>query len=1314
MIHPPSRGDGVFTRLSGNSTALLSRPDARWALMLAGLAMIATLAVAYVATHTDLRYQWQSRNTIAELRELPLGQVKVRGVVTYVDRANKRFWLQDETGAIAVNQDPALTGAHFGDVLLVQMKKTHAYDPTGGISSLGLTDFKLDRSGSNAPLPIPANAAIPALSEAAKTGIRVTVEGVVQGAFAKGGGLVRVDLGDDGQEVEAIVPGNRDQFAQWLNARVRITGVLEVLLDEGGSPHSELIWAQNATDVEKISNAPPSTEISTIRSLYADRTHTSANLVRLRGMVLYQETPERLIVEDEWGAIGCDLDQPGKFARGTPIEVRGFLQRDGLAINLVHTAVAPILSNEHRRIPPSDSVTSIAGVRALSENIIRTAPPVKVTGVVTYVNTVFRQLFLQDSTAGIFIKYAGTPVSLYQGERITVTGLANGGDFAPVIVAPKFISLGQAPLPKPVPMTLRAKTGVMDSLYGQVEGVVHPRQGKRYVKQQTNFDLVTTLGPVHVGVMHPPSQGAMANLQDATVRVRGVVGEVFNSRKQFVGLQLAVSDMSGIEVIEPGNADPFAQPAIPISNLLSYSPRTRFDHEVVIGGTVTMVSDGFFYIQDRTGGIRIEGDTSGVHLHDAVEAAGYASAAGYSPVLTDAIVKSRPEPSTIHAQPVTADMMSYGSFDSQLVSVEATLLSVEESTGTKTLSVTSGGHTFQAVLYPIVTGQSFLPPQEGSLLRLTGICSVEVGRGRSDNLLNKDPVTFKLLIRSPSDIQVLKGGRWWTLRRSLMLVGILVLAVLFSAGRIVVLLRRIEGKNEELRMASKKESAIRQLIGAMHEVRAKKQFTSRVSLPEADELALLGTEFNHMIEELHARDIAMAEADAKLQHQALSDALTGLPNRRLLSDRLSQNIAAAKRDGTMVALLYIDLDGFKLVNDSFGHNFGDALLVRVAERFTARIRKTDTLSRLGGDEFALVINRLKDVGHAESLAESLLQAIAKPFEIDGQEITIGASIGICAFPTQANDESELLQFADSAMYSAKRSGKNRVVLFTKDLGESVRERLTIENQLRRAIENGDICVHYQPEFEIGSRNLVRFEALARWTHPTLGNIPPSKFIPIAEESGLIIPLGAYVMERACADCVSWQESNAGPPVEVAVNVSNMEFGRDSFIEEVETTLKKTGLEPRLLQLELTESVMLVGLEKAIATIRRLQSIGVTVAIDDFGTGYSALSYIQKLPFNALKIDRSFMKEIMQRSETKAMVRSLVLLAQELGMKVIVEGVETEAQLKAIKEIGADEVQGFLLGHPTPNPLKHLSTYPSAMVENAMDEATFLVPELEVP
>ena len=642
MVLPDPRDGGVLMRLPGHSTPTPSRLDARRAVILAVLAVTAILALVFVGALTDLRYQWQSRNTIAELRELPLGQVKLRGVVTFVDYPKKRFWLQDESGAIAVNQDPGLADVRTGDVLFVEMRKTHAYDPTFGLLSLGLSDFKVNRRLRNAPLPIPVKAAIPTLSQEAKTGIRVTVEGVVHGALANGPGNVQLSLGDEGKEVQVFVPRGPHNFAQWLNARVRITGVLEVLLDAGGSPTSEIIWAQNATDLEKISNAPPSAGESSVRTLYADRNQISSHSIRLRGRVLYQRTPDQLLVEDESGVVSCGLEQPEEFAAGTPVEVLGFLKKDGLRIDLVHATVMPIPAFDLSQSPSKGAVATIAGVRALSESTIRTAPPVKVTGVITYANNVYRQLFLQDSTAGIFVKYADTQVPLYLGEKITVTGLANEGDFAPVIVAPKFTSLGPAPLPTPAPMTMRAQTGVLDSMYSQVEGVVHPTRGKAYSTKQTTFDLYTSLGPVHVGVMeHPAQDNFMADLQDATVSVRGVAGEVFNSRKQLVGLQLAVANMKGIEIIEPGSSNPFAVPATPISNLLSYSPHTRFDHRVVVSGTATMLGDGFFYIQDQTGGVRVESGTTGLHLNDVIDAAGYAKAAGYSPLLTDAVVKVR-------------------------------------------------------------------------------------------------------------------------------------------------------------------------------------------------------------------------------------------------------------------------------------------------------------------------------------------------------------------------------------------------------------------------------------------------------------------------------------------------------------------------------------------------------------------------------------------------------------------------------------------------------------------------------------------------
>jgi diguanylate cyclase (GGDEF)-like protein len=480
-----------------------------------------------------------------------------------------------------------------------------------------------------------------------------------------------------------------------------------------------------------------------------------------------------------------------------------------------------------------------------------------------------------------------------------------------------------------------------------------------------------------------------------------------------------------------------------------------------------------------------------------------------------------------------------------------------------------------------------------------------------------------------------------------------------------------------------------ELTHAMNEVTVQQDFAARVSVSGNDEIAQLGVGFNTMLSELERRDLEKREAQEKLKYQAVTDELTGLPNRRLLADRLSQALAVARRERHILALLYLDLDGFKLVNDSLGHTVGDVLLGQVSGRLRSRARQSDTLARLGGDEFTVVLTHLRKKEEAGTVAQSLLDVLAAPFIIEGHEITIGASIGISCFPADAVDGVNLLQQADNAMYAAKRQGRNRAIYFTPELGSSARERLNLENQLRSAISRCEIAVHYQPEFELATHRVVRFEALARWTHPTLGTIPPAKFIPIAEETGMIIPLGLYVMARACAEAVTWQKLSP-VPIQVAVNVSSIQFARDNFVEEVAEVLRRTGLNPGLLQIELTESVMLSGADRVADTMRRLRALGVSLAIDDFGTGYSCLSYLPKLPFDALKIDRSFVQELESRPGIEAMVHSLVTLAHNLGMRVIVEGVETSAQLELIRKFGSNEVQGFLLGRPTPDPASHLA------------------------
>jgi diguanylate cyclase (GGDEF)-like protein/PAS domain S-box-containing protein len=423
-------------------------------------------------------------------------------------------------------------------------------------------------------------------------------------------------------------------------------------------------------------------------------------------------------------------------------------------------------------------------------------------------------------------------------------------------------------------------------------------------------------------------------------------------------------------------------------------------------------------------------------------------------------------------------------------------------------------------------------------------------------------------------------------------------------------------------------------------------------------------------------------------YESLNDPLTGLPNRKLLTDTLSSLLALARRESGMIALLYLDLDGFKLVNDSLGHAVGDGLLVQLAGRLRSSLRDGDMLARLGGDEFMVVMHGLHTREQAVLLAGTLLKAISNPFEVKGHQLAIGASIGISVFPEDATDAEELIQQADSAMFVGKREGRNRVVAFTPEIGSEVHERLTLEHLLRGAVARNEITLHYQPEFELAGLRLTRFEALARWTHPTLGQIPPLKFIPIAEESGMIAALGAYLMEQACIEAIKWQKM-APYPVQVAVNVSSVQFRRKGFVEEVSAVLERTGLRPELLQIEITESAMLGGIQQAADVLYRLREMGISMAIDDFGTGYSNLSYLPSLAFDTLKIDRSFVVNLDTKPETESMIRTLITLAHNFGMRVIVEGVETQEQLALIKAFGANEVQGYLTGRPTANPAAYM-------------------------
>ena len=422
--------------------------------------------------------------------------------------------------------------------------------------------------------------------------------------------------------------------------------------------------------------------------------------------------------------------------------------------------------------------------------------------------------------------------------------------------------------------------------------------------------------------------------------------------------------------------------------------------------------------------------------------------------------------------------------------------------------------------------------------------------------------------------------------------------------------------------------------------------------------------------------------ERKLHSLIHYDNLTGLPNRQLLLDRLTQAIAQATRQESLVGLLLLDLDRFKLVNDTLGHEFGDKLLTEVAQRVNDCIRDSDTLARLGGDEFVVVLNGINGAQDAAKVAKKIIDRLAKPIVIEDHEVFATTSIGISLFPNDGMDKNALITNADLAMYRAKEEGRNHFQFYTYGMNATTVEKLTLENDLRRAIERDELLLHYQPQIRLPDRRIVGVEALVRWQHPELGLIPPARFIPIAEETGLIVPIGQWVLNQACAQAKAWLDSGL-PPVAVSVNMSSRQFHQEDMLATVTDALEKSGLSADQLVLEITESSLMLKPDDAVITLCLLHNMGVGIAIDDFGTGYSSLGHLKRFPLQYLKIDRSFVTEVTENPEDAAIVRAILAMAHSLKLKVCAEGVELEKQLEFLDEAGCDEIQGFLISKPAP-------------------------------
>ncbi|MCD6187599.1 MAG: EAL domain-containing protein, partial [Desulfuromusa sp.] len=473
---------------------------------------------------------------------------------------------------------------------------------------------------------------------------------------------------------------------------------------------------------------------------------------------------------------------------------------------------------------------------------------------------------------------------------------------------------------------------------------------------------------------------------------------------------------------------------------------------------------------------------------------------------------------------------------------------------------------------------------------------------------------------------------------------------------------------------------IHSLVQSMLQISEGKDYSHRVQKQSNDELGSLFDGFNSMLEELERRDLELRKNESHLDYLAYHDPLTNLANRLLFHDRLEHSMVRAKRSISRIAILFIDLDRFKHINDSLGHDAGDRVLCAVAERLQGQVRETDTLARFGGDEFVIILEQLKKTEDLSRFVKKLLKAMEQPIFIAEQKLHVTASIGLSIYPDNGVDADSLMSAADIAMYQAKENGTNTYRFYSEEMNTHSHESLIMENKLRGALSSDQLTLYYQPQFELKTGHLIGFEALIRWNSPDLGFVSPADFIPLAEESGLIVSIGEWVLLTACQTLKELQ-GHWPVPLRMAVNISPRQFQHDSLVQTVSEALYRSQIEPCCLELELTEGMVMNNVEHAISKMKDLNTMGVQLAIDDFGTGYSSLGYLKKFPISRLKIDQSFVKDLINNSSDQAIVNTVIALGKNMSLEIVAEGIETVEQYDYLKEEGCEQGQGFLMSKP---------------------------------
>ena len=1012
-----------------------------------------------------------------------------------------------------------------------------------------------------------------------------------------------------------------------------------------------------------------------------------------------------------------------------------------LVLIILLTILCPVVvygSTPGLGMQPS-TITSVKDVRRLKADVLSKTPNVHLRAVVTYYDSIVPNLFVQDSTGGIWVDLRGTSGNAPRpGQVLDLRGVAASG-FTPYVAKAHWKVIGSSPAPKAVHLSYeQASTGVFDSrwveMYGVVRSFVQEAEGNVLV-----IDVATPTGSFKVRIPDYRA-GFPMRLVDAYVRFRGVCAATFNRRNQLVAIHLLMPGLDDSQVLDPAPGDPFEVTPAPIANIRQFSADLRDVHRVKVIGTVTarFPQQGLF-LMDETGGLYAESqDGSPVQPGDKAEVIGFPAAGEYSPVLKSSSIRPTGKHRDITPADITGRLALQGGYDAQLVRISGTVRGQRQHLNLRTLVIESEDHiTFETSLSAPST-QHWLAPV-GSKVALTGVCSVKADE-------NGNPAEFLIILRTPSDISILASPPWLNARRAVWMAFFLALITATIAGWVLILRNRLRRQTEIIRLKLKNEAQLeeryrrifeRNLTGlyiahqdgsiidcndscarilgfsSRTDLLANHDEAERIIRPFCDYPSTDHDEGKQIVNaERHfqrrdgtrgwvlsnARRVQQENgvgaavegglvditdrktAEERIQFLAYYDSLTGLPNRTLLQDRLAKALASARRHHDKVAVLFLDLDRFKYLNDSLGHSYGDLLLQELATRLQTWAREQDTVSRLGGDEFIVVLSSIKEAADAAVAAERIAEGVTAEFNLQGHVFNTTCSIGISMFPDHGDDVETLIKHADSAMYSAKEGGRNTFRFFTQEMNAEVLERLTLENSLHTALDKNQLFLMYQPEIDVCTGMVTCCEALLRWRHPELGLIPPDKFVRIAENSGLIVPIGEWVLRTACAQANAWRKELA-KSVAVAVNVSAVQFRQEGFCDMVGRVLQETGLDPSALELELTESLLLSNEDVMFQVLGRLQAMGLRLAIDDFGTGYSSLSYLKQFPVGKLKIDRSFIRDLAEDTDDGAITAAIINMARCLKLRVTAEGVETATQLSLLRAHECDEVQGFYFSKP---------------------------------